>query len=160
VFAAQAVGNRVDQNHVLPLSYVPVTLGAYRRAIADVGSPLSGLDASTFGGTSDHRLSADALLAMGIRTSGVAQPKATGCTTYQSGQPLQPGQIVAVVDEVQAHYRLARFSVSGVPIHPTRSNPNSPGAFVEIPADAPGTPSGAPPYRLLSSLPLHMLRCP
>jgi len=160
VFAAQAVGSRVDQSHVLPLSYVPVTLGAYRRAIADVGSPLAGLDPSTFGGTSDHRQSADALLAMGIRTSGVTQPSAKGCTTYLSGQPLQPGQIVAVVDEVSAHYRLARFSSNGVVVHPERANPKSPGAFLEIPRDAPGTPSGAPPYRLLSSLPLHMLRCP
>jgi hypothetical protein len=160
VFAAEAVGDRVDQRHVLPLSYVPVTLGAYRRAIADVGSPLDGWKAADFGGTIDHRRSADALLAMGVPTSGVPMPAATGCTSYQSGQPIEPGHIIAVVVESQTHYRLARFSPDGVAIDPLPTDPKLAGGYVEIPPDGPGTPSGAPPYRLLSSRPVHMLRCP
>jgi hypothetical protein len=160
VFAAEAVGGRVDQHHVLPLSYVPVTLGAYRRAIADVGSPLDGWNAADFGGTIDHRISADTLLAMGVRTSGFTVPNGKGCTTYQSGQAIRPGHTLALVDEIQVSYRLARFSPQGVPIHLKRADPNSPGAFVEIPRDATGTPSGAPPYRVFSSAPIHMLVCP
>jgi hypothetical protein len=160
VFAAEAVGDRVDQHHVLPLSYVPVTLGAYRKAIADVGSPLDGWNPADYGGTIDHRISADTLLAMGIRTSGFKIPNGRGCVSYQSGQPLSPGQVVAVVDQVDTTYRLARFSPQGVIIHPQRADPTSPGAFVDIPADAPGTPKGAPPYRLYASRGLHLLRCP
>jgi hypothetical protein len=160
VFAAEAVGSRVDQRHVLPLSYVPVTLGAYRKAIADIGSPLGGWSAADFGGTIDHRLSADTLLAMGTRTSGFTAPSGAGCTNYQSGTPIEPGQVIALVDEVRLSYRLGRFSPHGVPIHLAPPDPKSPGAFLEIPRDAQGTPEGAPPYRLFSSRFVHLLRCP
>ncbi|MDQ7993702.1 MAG: hypothetical protein REI45_13615, partial [Propionicimonas sp.] len=63
VFATEAVGaERIDGDLVVPLSFVPVTAGAYLDAVASVGSPIAGLQADGLGGDDYQRGFADEIL--------------------------------------------------------------------------------------------------
>jgi hypothetical protein len=60
LYATEAAGaQRVDPETVLPLSYVPVTAGAYLDAVSDVGSPLQGATLEQIGGRADQREAAE-----------------------------------------------------------------------------------------------------
>jgi hypothetical protein len=62
-YAVEAAGaDRVDPDAIIrPLSFVPVTAGAYLDAVADVGSPLAGATGEEIGGRADQRTAADEL---------------------------------------------------------------------------------------------------
>ena len=62
-YAAEAAGaDRLDPDAIIrPLSFVPVTAGAYLDAVADVGSPLAGATGEEIGGRADQRTAADEL---------------------------------------------------------------------------------------------------
>jgi hypothetical protein len=69
-FATEAVGSeRVDPNIVLPLSFVVIRTGAYLDAVDDIGSPIDGMDPSTFRGNADQNRIADRLLVVQLPVS-------------------------------------------------------------------------------------------
>lgn len=162
LFAAEAVGDRVDPTHVLPLSYVPVTLGGYLRAVDDVGSPLDGHSANRFGGSPDHRRSADALLAMLPPRPGNEAPN--GCDLGDSTKvSVKPGGTVVVGQAVNPQPRvgMARF---GDEVHPVDWVKQVGEVWqVRVPTDA-RPRDGTPPYRLqiegLTESPPSLVICP
>ena len=146
LFAAEAVGDRVDPSHVLPLSYVPVTLGAYLQAVADVGSPLDGHPANTFGGSRDHRASADLLLARLPARPGNEAPE--GCDMgHGTTLSLPPGGTV-VVSRSTGRPPVVRMARFGDEFHVVDwVMPVGEVWQVRVPNDA-RRRSGAPAYRL------------
>jgi hypothetical protein len=152
LFAAEATRGSTPADHVLPLSYVPVTQGEYLDAIDDVGSPLEGLDPATFGGSEDHRRSADRLLADALeRHASDFAGNATTCVAKGPHLQVPPGTLVRVDStDSTVQVRLARFSTDGVAVT-TVDRPD--GRYLSIPEDAPGTPRYGPDYRVVTTPP-------
>jgi hypothetical protein len=149
LFAAEATRGSTPGGHVLPLSYVPVTERGYLDAIDDVGSPLDGFDPAGFGGSADHRRSADELLAASARPIDPTTVDRSRCArTADRGQVSQGTTvIVESSDGSRPTVRLARFHPEGAPVELAGNGGAAWG--VRIPTDATGTPRGAPPYAVL-----------
>lgn len=92
LYATEAAGvTRVDPGVVLPLSYVPVTAGAYLDAVADVGSPLQGATLAEIGGRADQREFADELffdsVELLVDDPTLAEVDPRDCTTTLEAAP-------------------------------------------------------------------------
>jgi hypothetical protein len=76
IYAAEAAGpDRLDPDAVIrPLSFVPVTAGAYLQAVADVGSPLAGATEEELGGRADQRAAADDLFFSAVTLELTLEP--------------------------------------------------------------------------------------
>lgn len=146
LFAAEAVGDRVEPDHVLPLSYVPVTLGGYLAAVADVGSPLDGHLASGYGGSVEHRRSADRLLALLPARPGT--DASTDCAPIDAADlRVAPGTtvIVSAAPGATPTATMARFGDRPLPVEWLRRVEDT--WQVRVPRDAHAR-VGAPAYRL------------
>jgi hypothetical protein len=100
LYATEAAGeDRVDPAVVLPLSYVPVTTGAYLDAVADVGSPLEGASLEEIGGRADQREAAERVFFDSVELGWESapepgQPPSADCTPATEADP---GDVLVVV---------------------------------------------------------------
>ncbi len=144
LYAAEAVGNRVDSDHVLPLSYVPVTLGSYLGAVADVGSPLDGHNPADFGGSADHRRSADRLLSM-LPPRDDAEVPSDCAASSETTVVVQPGSTIRLDVSSRPEVTMSRFG--DTPVAVDWALPDGDGWQIRVPADT-RQRRGAPAYRL------------
>lgn len=158
LFAAEAVGGRIDPSHVLPLSYVPVTLGGYLDAVDSIGSPLDGHDPADFGGSAEHRKSADSLMARLPARPGEDLPE--DCDDRSGAAVTVPAGGTLVVEgtaDSEPRVTMTRFGDEPLPVAWVR--PIDATWQVRVPADA-HRRSGAPPYRLALTGAEGVLICP
>lgn len=163
LYATEAAGvERVDPDVVLPLSYVPVTTGAYLRAVADVGSPLAGARASQIGGRADQREVAEEVY-FGSVELGLESPPTTvdapveGCAESLAGVPGQRIALVPAAEPVAgtATLSLARFATSPARELEVRGGSSS---FLALPRDAPVGTRAVVPF--VMSAEGNLLLCP
>lgn len=158
LLATESIGaDRVDEQRVLPLSYVPVTAGDYLDAVEAVGSPVEDVAAAT---VAENGLNADLLLVeqldLSLRpaTSGCAVP---GTSTIVGAEPvdLAAGSELRIRD-VPADApepALSRFAaqdgavVLSWPVPPAESGPE--GLALDLPLDVEGSATAELPYRLV-----------
>jgi len=111
-FATEAVGTeRVDPNIVLPLSFVVIRTGEYLDAVDDIGSPIDGMDPSTFRGNEDQNRIADRLLVGQLPVSDAASSAPCRPGAAPSGSvTAPPGSTVSVrTPGPGAEVEIARF---------------------------------------------------
>lgn len=96
IYATEAVGaDRIDGERILPLSYVPVSAGAYLSAVADIGSPLENATKSTIGGSAESRVSADLILAESLDFSRPPDPEPQANKRCDTTVQASPGSVVS-----------------------------------------------------------------
>jgi hypothetical protein len=153
LYATEAAGaDRVDPEVVLPLSYVPVTTGAYLDAVADVGSPLEGATAAVIGGRGDQRDFAEDLFfdSVELRIESpptTEEPDRSRCARDLSAEP---GEAVSVLPAVEASPGDAELDVARFAERPARRLGDEGLArwVLVLPEDAPVGTDAVVPYVL------------
>lgn len=165
LYAAEAVGaDRADGDHVLPLSFEPVTTDEYLAAVAAVGSPLAGVRADQMGGSAQLRTDADRQLVTQLPIT--LAPPATapvGCDEPVELDRLSPGEryLVRPADEssegATVEVRLARLArdVDAIPL----GNIGAAGAVLALPEDATTADRPVLDYRLVSDAAVRVRSC-
>jgi hypothetical protein len=163
LYATEAAGaERVDPSVVLPLSYVPVTAGAYLDAVADVGSPLEGATLEEIGGRTDQREAAERVffdsveLRVASPSTSVGSPSADCAPSAE----VEPGAELAVVPGPGRATGEAELSVGRFAATPTQQFGAEGAArwVLVLPRDAPVGTDAVVPYRLRAD-DAHLL-CP
>ncbi len=160
IYAAEAAGaDRLDPGTVIrPLSFVPVTAGAYLDAVASVGSPLAGATDSDIGGRTDQRTAADELFFGAVeldlavvdtvvaaeRDCGAEMTALPGSTVLVEAAPATGGR--AIEDQVVA---LSRFGEE--PVVELVVGAQVVAHTLVLPEDAPVGTEVVVPYRLKGS---------
>ncbi len=100
IYATEAVGtDRIDSKRILPLSYVPVSAGAYLSAVQDIGSPLENATESMIGGSEDSRISADLILSDSLAYSLPADRGSESSQRCATTVEANPGSVVTTASE-------------------------------------------------------------
>jgi hypothetical protein len=169
VFATEAVGaERIDGERVIPLSFVPVTAGAYLDAVASVGSPIAGFGADGLGGDDYQRGFADELLVSQLpvelreRPSQGVDCEAPEGASGASELTVAPGTTVLLRAEIARAEAGGEVTVQrlGPPGEPQRLMLSLGTAWLVVPADAPNSSDVSLPYRVSLPSGLWSVVCP
>jgi hypothetical protein len=165
LYATEAAGpRRVDPEIVLPLSFVPVTTGAYIDAVDDVGSPLQGADLDEIGGRPDQREAAERVFFDRVKPVLGSSPTTEDLPLEQCSQTStgSPGETLLVVPSAQTESAesSAIVSVGRFAASPSEQLEGAGDArwLLELPFDAPVGTDAVVPY-VIQVDPGHMT-CP
>jgi hypothetical protein len=123
--AVEAIPNRINRRRLLPVSYIPVSVGAYLTAVRHLGSPIDTVSASELGTEAD-RAGADEWmitdLGLGFEPAGAARTAA--CTTIEpvvarDGFEVHgPSTIVVQSGTAPVAWTIRRLASVGAPQNP------------------------------------------
>lgn len=168
LYAAEVIGpERADRAHVLPLSFEPVTTGAYLDAVAAVGSPMAGTTTDELGGSSLLRSAADRQLVQQLPI--VATPLAPGdepvafdppgCTDVEP-DAVPPGselRLRLAAGATPSTVRIARLAADDDAIE--LGTVDASGLTITVPDDARGAGPSLLPYRVLVDPGVRVVTC-
>lgn len=165
LYAAEAIGaDRADGDHVLPLSFEPVTTADYLTAVAAVGSPLAGVRADQMGGSAALRADADRQLVTQLPIAlTTLSTSPVGCDGPAEPDRLSPGRrfVVEPLDQSSdsggIDIRIARLAgdAGAIPIGTVSGT----GALLDLPEDATTADRPVLDYRLVSDTALRVRSC-
>ena len=126
--AVEAIPDRVNRRRVLPVSYIPVRVGAYLTATRHLGSPIHHVTSRQLGTEADRAGADQWMIAdLGLRFVPVASPPPSGCSAVSPlaaprGIAVQgPARILVQAGAAPVDWsirRLARGGVAQPPIPP------------------------------------------
>ena len=137
--AVEAIPNRVNRRRLLPVSYIPVSVGAYLTAVRHLGSPITSVSSRQLGTPAD-RTGADEWMItdLGLGFEPVTTPPTTACTTLDQlvarrGFAVHgPSTILVQPGSAPVEWTIRRLASAGAP-----QNPIPPGGLeaLHIPSD-------------------------
>jgi len=123
--AVEAIPNRINRRRVVPVSYIPVSVGAYLTAVRQLGSPINAVSSSQLGTEAD-RLGADQWMItdLGLGFEAVTAPPTTTCTTI--GPPFArrgfevhgPSTVLVQPGTAPVDWTIRRLASAGAPQNP------------------------------------------
>ena len=166
LYSTEVLGpDRAEPDHILPLSFVPVTVEDYFDMVAAVGSPMVGTTADQLGGDPLLRAEADRQLVTQLPiTSNAADPDrdVAACTDPVDLDRVAPGSRLLLVptgapgSAVGSTVTVARLSDDGPPVGQLAEG----GSVVDIPPDDPEAGPSLVPYRVTTVDGVTATACP
>lgn len=164
LYAAEVLGpERADRAHVLPLSFEPVTTGAYLDAVAAVGSPMAGTAAEELGGSALLRTAADRQLVQQLPITAAPLDAAgadlSGCAEV-APDDVSPGselRLTLADGAAPSAVRIARLAADEDAIE--LGIVDVAGLSIVVPDDAPGAGNSLLAYRLVVDPGVRVVAC-
>jgi len=121
--AVEAIPDRINRRRLLPVSYIPVSVGAYLTAVHHLGSPIPDNLPSSQLGTEADRAGADKWMItdLGLEFQPVPAPPSSGCTQLAAGVAARglevrgPATVLVQPTTAPVAWTLRRLARNGVP---------------------------------------------
>jgi hypothetical protein len=165
LYAAEVLGpERADGDHVLPLSFEPVTTGAYLDAVAAVGSPIAGTSPDQLGGSSLLRNAADRQLVQRLPIVAVPIDRVVAVDPSRCDEvapdDVSPGselRLTLVDGAPPSTVRIARLATDDDAIE--LGTVDAAGLSIVVPDDATGAGPSLRPYRVVADAGVRVVAC-